>query len=489
MTGLRRILPILALALAAGSCGGRDGALDIAIIGAPGDLAPEGVRLSPAGRQIRAATVDGLVGLDAQGRVVPALAERWIVTDDGRSYIFRLRDGQWPDGTDLTGENVRAALRRTLQALRGTSLGLDLRAISEVRAMAGRVVEIRLTSPTPDFLQLLAQPELGLFRSGKGRGLMALEREGDVAVMRPVPPGLRGLPQEDGWNRRIRELQLRVLPAARAIALFNEGAVDVVLGGRIESLPLAETGPLSRGTVRMDPVIGLFGLQVVRGSGFLGDPSRREAIAMAIDREALIAPFNIDGWRSSSRIVAPGLREDLGTIGERWETLSMDQRRAEAARRVAAWRAAEGAERIELGVHLPAGPGADTLFERLKADLGAIGIGLRRAASVKEADLVLFEAVARYASPMWFLNQFNCGLRRGVCSPEADERVKEAIAAPDSAAAAALLAEAEAELTGANAFIPFGPPLRWSLVRGSITGFDPNQWGVHPLPPLALIPN
>lgn len=490
MLRLRRVSLLLALCAALGACGENDGGtLDIALVGVPADLQPAGVRLSPAARAIRGATVDGLVGFDAQGRVGPAMAERWIITDDGRSYIFRLRDGKWPDGSDLTGESVEAALRRTIRGLKGTAMGYDLRQIDEVRAMAGRVVEIRLTSPMPDFLQLLAQPELGLFRNGKGLGLMRITRRENVDVMDAVAPGERGLPQEEGWKLHIRELNLRVLPIRKAIALFDEGEVDVVLGGRIQDMPLAETGPLSRGTVRMDPVIGLFGLQVMRGEGFLADPSRREALAMAVDREALIAPFNVDGWQATTRIVAPGLREDLGTIGERWSDLGIEARQAQAARRVAAWRASDGADKVQLTIALPDGPGADLVYDRLKADFAAIGITLRRVPSGKEADLVLFEALARYASPLWFLNQFNCGLKRGLCSAEADARVKEAIDAPDTAAGAALLAEAEAELTQANVFVPLGPPLRWSLVRGSITGFEPNAWGVHPLPALALIPN
>ena len=38
----------------------------------------------------------------------------------------------------------------------------------------------------------------------------------------------------------VRAVVLRAATAERAIALFDEGAVDVVLGGRIDSLPLAE---------------------------------------------------------------------------------------------------------------------------------------------------------------------------------------------------------------------------------------------------------
>ena len=45
----------------------------------------------------------------------------------------------------------------------------------------------------------------------------------------------------------------------------------------------------------------------------------------------------------------------------------------------------------------------------------------------------------------------------------------------------------EGALTQANIFIPFGQPIRWAQVRSNITGFAPNAWGFHPLPPLAQI--
>ena len=75
-----------------------------------------------------------------------------------------------------------------------------------------------------------------------------------------------------------------------------------------------------------------------------------------------------------------------------------------------------------------------------------------------------------------------------MCSPEADKRVSEAIVATDPVERAALLTEAEAELTSSNAYIPFGAPIRWSLVRGSQTGFATNRWAFHPLPELAALP-
>jgi len=480
---------LLGLALLAAACGkGDEGALEVAVVGDGSDLFQDGVLLSVAAQHVRAATTEGLVSLDKQGQVTPALADRWIVTDDGKSYIFRLRDGTWADGSELTGESARDALKRAVRRLQGTSIGYDVAQIDQVRAMAGRVVEIRLKGPMPDFLQLLAQPELGLVRNGRGTGPMKLKKDKGVATLSMIAPEDRGLPMIEDWKDSVRELHVRALSAKQAVDAFDEGTVDVVLNGRVEALPLVDTGPLSRGTVRVDSAIGLFGLSVRRADGFLADPDGREAVSMAIDRDALLAPFNLGGWNPTTRVVAPGLPGDLGTIGERWGDLSLAQRRSAAAARVASWKAANGGETPALSVLLPDGPGSDLLFRQLSADMQAIGITLTRAKGEQAADLELVDRVARYASARWFLNQFHCGLSRGLCSEEADARSAEAVAAEDPAERAALLAEAEAELTALNAYIPIAQPVRWSLVRAGIDGFAGNAWVFHPLPPLATLP-
>ena len=137
---------------------------------------------------------------------------------------------------------------------------------------------------------------------------------------------------------------------------------------------------------------------------------------------------------------------------------------------------------------MPRGPGADRLFTALARDLVAIGLVADRVGAAEAADLRLVDAVARYPRAGWFLNQLSCDIQKGVCSAEADRLAGEASGATDPAARAALLAEAEAVLTETNSFIPFGAPIRWSLVRGSTTGFGLNRLGYHPLMPLALRP-
>jgi ABC-type oligopeptide transport system substrate-binding subunit len=481
-------LPLAVSGLAACGPSRDEEVVRIAFIGAEGEVGARGLRLSPADQHIRMATAEGLVSLNEQGEVVPGLAERWIVTDDGLSYIFRLRNSQWSDGTRMTGENVRAALRRNINQLDGTSLGLDLSIISEVRAMTGRVIEIQLKSPMPQFLQLLAQPELGLRRGGEGAGPMVADVDEGTALLSLAPPQLRGAPETEGWQDAARRVSVVSLPAQRAVDAFDDGAVDAVFNGHLLSFPLADRGALSRGTVRLDIVVGMFGLKVNNTDGLLSDPVQREALALAIERPTLLDPFAIGGWVPTNRIVPPALFAADLAVQERWAEQELDSRRSVARGRIASWRANARVEKVELTLAMPERVGSDLLFRELASDFAEVGVALVRVGADQRADLELVDRLARYDDPRWFLNQLNCSVTSGPCSQEADALVAAAIASANAAEKARLLAEAEAELLSANIYIPLGAPVRWSLIRGGIDGYVENRWGLHPLFPLALRP-
>lgn len=484
-SSLLAILPALAIL---GGCGSADDAtVGVAVIGESEVLTGDGIRLSNAGQLVRSATREGLVALGRDGEVVPAIAERWIVTDDGLSYIFRLRNSEWPDGSPLSAADVRDRLKQNLARLRDTSLGLDLAPVAEIRAMTGRVVEIRLSGPMPGLLQVLAQPEMGLERNGRGAGPMQIEPTEQGIILQPVPPGSRGLPEPDDWRDAFRAVAVRVGSAEESVRAFDEGLVNLVLGGTVVDMPLADTGALSRGTIRLDAAIGLLGLEVVRDEGFLATAANREAVALAIDRERLVEPFNIGGWVATTRIVAPGLPDDDGSVAERWVDLPIEDRQARARVRVAAWESSTG-EELVLDLYLPGGPGSDRLFTQIARGLAEAGIGLRRAESAATADLVLKDRLARYAGARWFLNQFNCAIYDGPCSAGADALVRQSLGAKTGPEQASLLAEAERLMLAENVYIPLGAPIRWSLVRGGLDGFDENRWSVHPLFALAERP-
>ena len=480
---------LLSTVLLLTACQGRggDGDLVVALIGEAGDLADTGLRQSFPASQLYAASHQGLVRFDETGQLVPGVAERWIVADDGMSYIFRIREFDLPQGKRLTAKLVQQSLQRTLARLAGTSLGLDLAPVQDIRAMTGRVVEIRLRAPMPGLLQLLAQPELGIAVPGTAVGPMVARGDGDRMTLSALPPEARGLPRQPDWETAGRRIAIAALPARPAVQGFSDADFQLVLGGTLATLPLADVGPLSRGTIRLDSPLGLLGLDVARDSGFLSVAANREALAMTLDRGKLIQPFNISGWAPTTQLVAPQLTSGEPAYSERWAALDMSARQAEAARRVARWKARHPGE-LALRIALPRGPGSDILFDGLARQYGAIGIRLLRVAPGKPSDLRLRDRVARYAGKRWFLDQFNCTLGTPICSPEADALVARAGKSPDAAVADAELAQAAALLTDLNGYIPIGAPVRWSLVRAGVEGFSDSALAEHPLFPLSRAP-
>jgi ABC-type transport system substrate-binding protein len=483
----RLIVSSAALLLA--GCGSQhEATLQVVAVGDGAALfSPENPPGTPAAL-LRSATAEGLLGFDAEGRVVPALADRWIVLDDGQSYIFRLREGNWRSGRPLSALSAQIALREALTRLKGTALGLDLATVEDIRVMAARVIEIRLRQPMPDLLQLLAQPELGLTYRDDSAGPMAMTRDGDAAELAAIRPEKLGLPAIRNWSEQVRPLKLSAQGGEAAVEQFSHGNADLLVGGTAIEFPLAASLGIGRGAIRMDAVSGVFGLQVVSDASVLDDPATREALALSIDRDALVGSFGVTGWATAARVVPADAAGGLGPGGERWVGLSVDDRRDKARAAIEQWRVAHGGNVPPLRIALPAGPGSDLIFGRLSADFAAIGVPTQRAAFSAKADLRLMDEVARYGAASWYLNQFNCGLKRGACDPGSDALMDQVRTVADEATRDRLTGEAEASLAAANVFIPLALPMRWSLARGSATGFSINRLGFHPLMPLATLP-
>ena len=65
--------------------------------------------------EVIADCIDGLMQLDAEGKAIPALAESFDVSEDGKTYTFHLRDAKWANGDPVTAEDFVFAWRRHCQ--------------------------------------------------------------------------------------------------------------------------------------------------------------------------------------------------------------------------------------------------------------------------------------------------------------------------------------------------------------------------------------
>lgn len=118
---------------------------------------------------------EGLVELDTELNVIPAMARRWQVDEGGRRYRFELRPNlKWSDGAPLTAHDFVFAWRRNLDPKTGAGMAYQLYAVRgaeefhggqktdpasiAIRAIDELHLEIRLKTPAGYFLYLLADP-------------------------------------------------------------------------------------------------------------------------------------------------------------------------------------------------------------------------------------------------------------------------------------------------------------------------------------------
>jgi ABC-type transport system substrate-binding protein len=444
-----------------------------AIEGQPRTLSVTRLPLSPGSAYLRDATAQGLVSFDPEGRVIPALAARWITTEDGLSYIFRLQKTRWNNGRDVSSDDVAAALNEQIKLLQNSRFASELSVIDRVIPMTGKVVEIQLKAPMPNLLELLAQPEFGLLQKGVGSGpMLGRKRDNGLRLSRRIQDPAAKVTVEDAT------VDLNTHDAPTSLARFAMGKTDLVLNGRYQDHPYL-TEIEDKEAVRYDPTLGLFGLLIVEAGPFLSDRDNREAIAKAIDRPRMIADFDSSAWREMVTLSPEILRNRAAIARPDWTSRRIDVRKAEARSTIQSWQSAKGKVR-PLRIALPKGPGSRMIFARLRADLAAIGLDAERVTMDKEADLRLIDQVADFSSPAWYLEQMSCRVT-SLCSEEADTLMKEALASADRAERMRLLGEAELKLQELRNFIPLANPLRWTLPRDGLLGFVPNPRGIHPL--------
>jgi ABC-type oligopeptide transport system substrate-binding subunit len=116
---------------------------------------------------------EGLVEIDADYNVLPAVAATWEVADGGRRYLFRIQEGlRWSDGAALTAADFEYAWKRNLSSRSPVAHLLyvleNARALAEgeisdpdmvgVTALDDLTLEMRLEEPTAYLPFLLAHP-------------------------------------------------------------------------------------------------------------------------------------------------------------------------------------------------------------------------------------------------------------------------------------------------------------------------------------------
>ena len=114
---------------------------------------------------------EGLVMQDNKAALIPGVAESWTVSDDGRTYTFKLRaNAMWSDGSPVTAEDFVYSFRRLEDPATAAEYASMLYPIVNaeevntgkakpedmgVKAIDATTLEVTLKAPTPYFLEML----------------------------------------------------------------------------------------------------------------------------------------------------------------------------------------------------------------------------------------------------------------------------------------------------------------------------------------------
>lgn len=271
---------------------------------------------------------DYLVGFDREMRIVPALAERWTISPDRRSYTFELRsDVEWHNGDPFDADDVRHHFDVRLRDATAPYSGQFLQKIERIEVLGSHTIRFTLREAWPDFLAHLSPGNTTL---GAITPRRYIEEVGERAFARePVGTGPYELVEHERgsyfrYRARSRHafreqpafeyLKIMLVPEeSTRIAMLRRGEVDLIETTPDSVEPLRRLGyqPLRIPDSYM-AFVAFVGIWEPRAEA-TGAPTRmsqtgvRRALSLAIDRQAITEHLLADAGRPAALFpVFPG---------------------------------------------------------------------------------------------------------------------------------------------------------------------------------------
>lgn len=276
---------------------------------------------------------EGLTASDPEGEVIAAGADSWAVADGGRRYTFALRaDARWSNGESVVAGDYVAAFRRALDPATASGAADLLRAISNapevlagsmttdqlgVRALDNHRLEVMLSHPMPYFPDILTNTVASPIHRSAIDNPAGFSSPGAIVTNGPyqlaeLVPGARLRLTRNPYYRdsasvAFDEVHYEFVPDENAeFTRFRAGELDVtntVPEQRFEQLrSRPDSGLQHRATL----ATFYFTLNTNRGP-LRGDPGLREALSLAIDREAITSSITRAGQVPAFSLVPEGV--------------------------------------------------------------------------------------------------------------------------------------------------------------------------------------
>jgi peptide/nickel transport system substrate-binding protein len=290
------IFALLASAAPANAGGQKeDRPLRYALLGNPDTLDPQKTS-GTLTFQVVKSVYDTLVEPDAKGVIVPALAESWTTTGDGKLWTFRLRRGvAFHNGSPFTSKDVKATIQRIKDPATASPKAIEYAAITDILTPDDFTVQFALNSPVAPLLATLASGwsailPAGLIEAGHdfasrpvGTGPFVFEtwiRDNKITLAKNPAYWMPGVPRVSGLDLRI------ILERAVQVQGLLTGQLDVCDLYDDVDVPLLEKSPQTRAEKALTSRVDVIAINTSRPP--LTDLKIRQAISHAIDKQSVL---------------------------------------------------------------------------------------------------------------------------------------------------------------------------------------------------------
>ncbi|WP_026894729.1 peptide ABC transporter substrate-binding protein [Clostridiisalibacter paucivorans] len=274
---------------------------------------------------------------EIDGKMEPAIAETYDVSDDGLKYTFNLRDAKWSDGEPVTAHDFEFAWKRALDPNTGSEYATQLFYIKggqefyegkgsredvAVKAVDEKTLEVELTGPTPYFLDLTAfftympvrEDIIAKDSDGWSRNPDVVVANGPFKLEEYVTGDKFVLTKnENYWN--VENIKIDKLVASMIVesstilTAYENGELDA-----IDNVPKQEIPKLlvEDPTFEIRPILATYFYIFNVTEPPVDDINVRKALTYAIDRKAIVETVTKGGEMPAAGLVPPGLTDSKG---------------------------------------------------------------------------------------------------------------------------------------------------------------------------------
>ena len=372
----RRILVVLLVfallfTTACGSKGSSDKAKDSIIIGIDSDaVALDPLRINDTlTMSILSNVYEPLVRMTNDSQIVPALATKWEISDDGLEYVFTIRnDATFHNGDPITVEDVKYSLEAAVES---SYTGPYMNFIDKVEVLDDETVKVTLQYAYAPFLALCTTysqvvkesfyEDGGTMMSkepiGSGPYKFVSWAQGDKLVFEAYDEYYGGAPA-------IKNLTYKIIANSTTAAIALETG-DIDVSQNVGSADIAALEEKEGITLLKDPSSAIYLEGLNTKVKELSDVRVRQAIAKCINKENMIIGA-LDGYGVATNTF---IAEGLPGYDPDFNPLPYD---VEAAKKLMV--EAGYPNGFDLTISIPESRSANAQI--LKSDLAQIGINL-----------------------------------------------------------------------------------------------------------------